>query len=763
MTLVDERAPTRAPGVELLGELRDSGYAESRSMARRADGQIVQLTPMLYELLDLVDGSKHLEELAAGLCERTGRNCCAEDVTTLLDKLEPMGLLCKPDGSAPEHKKPMPLLALRWKVAVSDPEVTRRITAPFAVLFRRFIAVPVLFLFAAVTWWLLFRHGLASGTRQAFDSPGLLLSAFLLVAVSAGWHEFGHAAACRAAGAQPGAMGAGIYIVWPAFYTNVDDARRLDRWGRLEVDLGGLHFNAVAAVAFGGLWALTRVDALLLVVGAQLLLMVRQLAPVVRADGYHILSDLVGVPDLFQHVKPTLAGLLPTNWGKPQPLRRGPRWIVRVWVLVVIPLLFWMMLGAVLVFPRVVATAVAGFGRQGGALSGSFARGDVVGALGALLQLLALTLPVFAISFMVIRLVRRTVTRGWKVTAGRPLARAAFLGAMAVVLALLVALWWPSGQYRRVRADERGTVPQLFARSASSTRPSASSTTTSDRTEQPRQLDTARWSAEPIANVTPSVGYALVPRDERSPAVLLVEGPDGELRSVITDGPSRGYAFPFELPDAPRPGDNQALAVNDRSGSVVYDVAAVLVWVDDDGSDVTNRNEAYALASCAHCKTVAVAFQVLAIVGDHDVIAPENLAVAANGGCLSCDTAALAVQLVVTLREMPSEELQSQIEAAMAKLDDLELSTDPYTEVKAVEREIVTLLESNGLLEDSTSITNDDSSASTSTSTTAVSSSSGDDPPATTSSTVRSSTTTTTSRSTTTTTSDPEPTTTTSP
>jgi len=46
--------------------------------------------------------------------------------------------------------------------------------------------------------------------------------------------------------------------------------------------------------------------------------MVRQLAPLVRFDGYHVLADLTGVPDLFARIKPTLSGLLPQNWGKPE-------------------------------------------------------------------------------------------------------------------------------------------------------------------------------------------------------------------------------------------------------------------------------------------------------------------------------------------------------------------------------------------------------------------------------------------------------------
>ena len=38
---------------------------------------------------------------------------------------------------------------------------------------------------------------------------------------------------------------------------------------------------------------------------------VKNLSPVIRADGYHILSDATGVPDLYAHMGPTLQRLLP--------------------------------------------------------------------------------------------------------------------------------------------------------------------------------------------------------------------------------------------------------------------------------------------------------------------------------------------------------------------------------------------------------------------------------------------------------------------
>jgi len=53
------------------------------------------------------------------------------------------------------------------------------------------------------------------------------------------------------------------------------------------------------AVVTMGVWLLVRADALLLLIALQLLQMVKQLSPVIRADGYHILSDATGVPDLY--------------------------------------------------------------------------------------------------------------------------------------------------------------------------------------------------------------------------------------------------------------------------------------------------------------------------------------------------------------------------------------------------------------------------------------------------------------------------------
>ena len=97
---------------------------------------------------------------------------------------------------------------------------------------------------------MLFEQGAwARATHEAFDRPGLLLRGLSPSPSSPpGFHEFGHAAAAAAVAPRRARWATGLYLMWPAFYTDVTDSYRLGRGGRLRTDLGGLYFNAIVAV-----------------------------------------------------------------------------------------------------------------------------------------------------------------------------------------------------------------------------------------------------------------------------------------------------------------------------------------------------------------------------------------------------------------------------------------------------------------------------------------------------------------------------------
>src|SRR4051794_38961273 len=295
--------PRLADSVQLVGELRRTGYRRSPHLVRRADGQTITLTPLLYLTVRALRGHDDLDRVAAEVSSAYGRQLTADDVRLLGEvKLRPLGLLKEPGGAEPEVRRTNPLLALTLRVVLSNPRVTRRLAGLLAWMFHPAVAIPAGVAFVAASAWLFLARGLTDAAHQAFYEPQTLLLIWGVTVASAAFHELGHAAACRYGGARPGAMGAGLYLVWPAFYTDVSDAYRLGLGGRLRVDLGGLYFNAVFALGTIAAWWFSGMEALLLVILAQHLQMLRQLAPFIRADGYHLVADAIGVPDLFAHI-----------------------------------------------------------------------------------------------------------------------------------------------------------------------------------------------------------------------------------------------------------------------------------------------------------------------------------------------------------------------------------------------------------------------------------------------------------------------------
>ena len=132
------------------------------------------------------------------------------------------------------------------------------------------------------------------------------------------------------------------------------------------------------------------------------------------------------------------------------------------------------------------------------------------------------------------------------------------------------------------------------------------------------------------------------------------------------DGEEAGsWVFPFNRPLPPDAGDTQALAANTTDDTVAYDLAFAMIWADEE--QVTNTNEAYAFASCRNCAAVAVSFQVVLIVGDSEVIVPQNIAAAVNSDCVQCLTYALASQLVVTIDGREHRESMAALGGAVGR------------------------------------------------------------------------------------------------
>ncbi|MCC3770088.1 hypothetical protein, partial [Streptomyces sp. UNOC14_S4] len=423
----------------------------------RPDGQLVRLPALLYQVVRALDGRRRggaggpdagvrepdtgvqepgpgeeepgsgqekpgrcaeepggvsaLAHVAAELSRETGRRFTAEHVAFLIDqKLAPLGVTTHSDGSPPPPTpKHDPFLAFRFRLAVLPERVTWVLSGLFAWLFRPPLVLLTLTAFVAGEAWLWTTQETGAALRAVLSSPGDVLLVLSLAVASCVFHEMGHGAACRYGGVRPGAMGCGIYLVWPAFYTDITNSYRLGRAGRIRADLGGVYFNALFLLGLLALYVPIGTPWLLVAILSVNLEIVQQLLPTLRFDGYYIVADLIGVPDLFKYIGPILGRVLlrrPPD-ERLRALKRRPQVIVAVWVMFLVPVLC-LQLGVLLLnLPRLLSTD---WERANALIGNAAASGNQVLAFpSAALQILLLVLPLAGLTLALVRPLRSLV------------------------------------------------------------------------------------------------------------------------------------------------------------------------------------------------------------------------------------------------------------------------------------------------------------------------------------------------------------------
>lgn len=141
---------------------------------------------------------------------------------------------------------------------------------------------------------------------------GNLVWLALSLAVVKVLHELGHALLCRKLGARCREMGAFLLVFTPCLYCDVSDAWTLaSRWRRMAITAAGIYVELLVAAAATLLWwaswpglfhTLCLNTMIVCSVGTVLL----NGNPLLKYDAYYLLSDLVGVPNLWRESRHVL-------------------------------------------------------------------------------------------------------------------------------------------------------------------------------------------------------------------------------------------------------------------------------------------------------------------------------------------------------------------------------------------------------------------------------------------------------------------------
>ncbi len=275
-------------------------------MVMLPSGRTFEVAPATARLLSLIDGQRDLEELAALLALSGGDALPAGALREIIERsLVPAGLVgiddVPPAGAAPRSSMWLRATLLRdaW---------VRRLAAALAPLFARPVAAALVAVALAAQAWFFLSHPrleLENGLIR-LDLWWPPAAIFLLSNLV---HELGHAAALMRFGEVPGAIGLGLYLIFPVLYTDVTRAWRLPRLDRAVVDVGGIYVQMLFAALVIAWYAVTHSGNAARAVLVMDLSLLANLNPFLRMDGYWLAADLSGTRELRRRAITLALGL----------------------------------------------------------------------------------------------------------------------------------------------------------------------------------------------------------------------------------------------------------------------------------------------------------------------------------------------------------------------------------------------------------------------------------------------------------------------
>lgn len=120
-------------------------------------------------------------------------------------------------------------------------------------------------------------------------------------------HEAGHGIACRTYGGNVREAGVMTILFVPLPYVDVTSVWRLEsRWQRMMVSAAGMYVELLIAAVAAIIWyhvepGLLRQQAFNVMFSASVVTVVFNINPLMRFDGYYILTDLLSLPNLAPH------------------------------------------------------------------------------------------------------------------------------------------------------------------------------------------------------------------------------------------------------------------------------------------------------------------------------------------------------------------------------------------------------------------------------------------------------------------------------
>ncbi|HSB82457.1 MAG TPA: PqqD family peptide modification chaperone [Candidatus Methylomirabilis sp.] len=285
-----------------------------------ASGRVHRFSPSGYLLIGLMDGRRTVEEIWRAALARLGDDAPTQDETIqLLGQLHSADILqcdVSPDilevyqrRERQQRSKVLAQLAspLWWQIPLVDPEWLLARLLPWvrpllgvtgAVLWTTVVGTAVVL---AATHW----GDLSADFLDRVLVLHSLVTIWLLFPILKTFHEMGHALTTKAFGGEVHGMGIMLLVFSPLPYVDVSSASSFpSKWQRIVVGAAGMLVELFLASLALFVWlaaepGVVRTVAYDTMLIAGISTVVFNINPLLRYDGYYILSDFLEIPNLY--------------------------------------------------------------------------------------------------------------------------------------------------------------------------------------------------------------------------------------------------------------------------------------------------------------------------------------------------------------------------------------------------------------------------------------------------------------------------------
>lgn len=273
-----------------------------------------------------LDGTATLDEIRGKVESTFGAPLPAETLTGFVSRLR--GLRLIEDGPPEERREAQRSRRIRGdplylRVKAFDPErLFARLAPGLSFLFTPSALVLSLGVVALGTWSFLTARAEIGRDLARLAGPRTLFLAWLSMFFTITAHEFAHGLTCTRFGGKVREVGFMLIYFQPAFYCNVSDAWMIrERSRRLWVTFAGAYVDVVLWALGILVWRVSEPGSppgnlALIVMATCGIRTLFNLNPLIKLDGYYLLSDWLEIPNLRRRAFGYLRSALLTPLGR---------------------------------------------------------------------------------------------------------------------------------------------------------------------------------------------------------------------------------------------------------------------------------------------------------------------------------------------------------------------------------------------------------------------------------------------------------------